>query len=78
MLHTASPLRRMAVSFQWPYRSFWLIYSSARLMPPVKAVWPSMIQNFRWSRLFMRMEITGLKRLKQQQGMPVSASNFLA
>ena len=43
-----------------------------------KAVWLSIIQNLRWSRLFMRMEITGLKRLSSSRGMPVSASNFLA
>ena len=73
MDHTASPSSRMALSFQWPKRSRRLIYSSARLMPPVKPTLPSMIRNFRWSRLLKRRDITGTKRLNTRHWMPRAA-----
>ena len=71
MDHTASPSSRMALSFQWPKRSFTLIYSSARLMPPVKPTFPSTIRNFRWSRLLSRRDMTGRKRLNTRHWMPL-------
>ena len=49
-LFTASPFSITAVSFQWPYFSTRLMYSSARFTPPLKAVCPSMTRIFRWSR----------------------------
>ena len=48
---TASPETMTAVSFQWPWSTRRLIYSSARLIPPVKATRPSTTRIFRWSRL---------------------------
>lgn len=72
MDHTASPSSNMALSFQWPKRSFWLIYSSARLMPPVKPTCPSMIISLRWSRLFSRGVMTGRKRLNTRHWMPLA------
>ena len=74
MDHTASPSSRMALSFQWPKRSRWLMYSSARLIPPVKPTFPSMIISFRWSRLFRRRDMTGTKRLNTRHWMPRAAS----
>ena len=47
---TASPRSITAASFQWPKRGTALIYSSARLIPPVKATLPSMVMIFLWSR----------------------------
>ena len=70
MDHTASPSRRMTLSFQWPKRSRRLIYSSARLIPPVKPTLPSTIISFRWSRLFRRRDITGTNRLNTRHWMP--------
>ena len=49
-LFTASPFSMTAVSFQWPCFTMWLIYSSARFTPPLKATRPSMTRIFRWSR----------------------------
>ena len=36
----------------WPCFSYALIYSSARFIPPVNTVFPSMEAIFLWSRLF--------------------------
>ena len=74
MDHTASPSRRMAVSFQCPNRGLTLIYSSAILIPPVKATRPSMIIYFLWSRLFCRRDTTGTNRLNTRQWMPIFSS----
>ena len=78
MLQAASPRTIMALSFQWPYFTLALIYSSARLMPPVKPTLPSMTMIFRWSRLFSRMVRIGTKGLNTQHLMPVLASRSLA
>ena len=60
---TASPRTRMPQSFQCPKRSISLMYSSARLTPPVKPTFPSMIMSLRWSRLLSLPESTGIKGL---------------
>ena len=73
MDHTASPRRRMALSFQWPNRTRRLIYSSARFIPPVKPTFPSMMHSFRWSRLFIRRVSTGTSRLNTRHWMPRAA-----
>ena len=70
-----SPSSRTPVSFQWPKRTFLLMYSSAMLMPPVKATLPSITRIFRWSRWFMASESTGMNRLKAMHFTPSRSSS---
>ena len=70
MAHTASPRSISPQSFQWPKRSRRLMYSSAKLTPPVKPTLPSIIMSFLWSRLLSRPESTGTKGLKTLAWMP--------
>lgn len=69
-LQTGFPVTRTPASFQWPKRTFWLMYSSAMLKPPVKAVRPSTTRIFLWSRLFMTIEAMKRSGLKQAHLMP--------
>jgi hypothetical protein len=47
---TAFPLSITAVSFQCPWTTSLFIYLSAKFIPPVKAVFPSITMIFLWSR----------------------------
>ncbi len=48
----ASPVIRKPISFQCPKGCSSLMYSSARLIPPLNATMPSTTIILRWSRLF--------------------------
>ena len=69
-LHTASPLIIIAVSFQCPYTVFTLIYSSARLTPPVKPTLPSITHIFLWSLLLYLLSSMLLKVLNSKHLIP--------
>ena len=75
-LCTASPSILIAVSFQCPNRTFLLIYSSARLTPPVNATFPSITQIFRCSRLFWLVERMGTIGPNSLHWIPYSRSCF--
>ena len=61
---------RKPPSFQWPYFTTALMYSSARLIPPLKATRPSITRILRWSRLFSVPERISRMGLKEMHLMP--------